>query len=199
MRIYLLRHGETNWNIVRRLQGSVNTPLNENGIRQAESWRPYFDRMQFDGIYSSALDRALHTAVLATGRPACIIEGFNERGFGEWEGRTWPELESTVSEFDIRWSDNSFHPPGGESRLQLFDRVQSALQEITLQHNLRDEVLIVAHGASGHAILSSLLHHPVEHRGTLPVLTNASLTIADVRAEGGILIGQWTPGELAMG
>src|SRR3954468_25046965 len=108
MRVYLLRHGETDWNVARRLQGTMNTPLNANGIRQAESWRTYFDRIQFAGIYSSALDRALHTGWLATGRPACIIEAFNERGFGEWEGRTWPDLERTVSEFDLRWNDNTF-------------------------------------------------------------------------------------------
>src|SRR5215468_5147094 len=127
MRVFVLRHGETDWNVARRLQGQVNTSLNTNGVRQALDWRPFLDRRRFAAVYSSALDRSLHTAMLATGSPACIIEGFNERGFGEWEGRTWPELEGAVTELDSRWNDNSFYPPGGESRQQLFGRVGSAL------------------------------------------------------------------------
>src|ERR1700733_1895814 len=68
VRIYLLRHGETDWNVVRRLQGSVDIPLNNTGISQAAHWRSYFDDIPLAGIYSSSLDRALQTAALATGR-----------------------------------------------------------------------------------------------------------------------------------
>ena len=182
MRVYFLRHGETDWNVLRRLQGSIDTPLNKTGIDQAVGWRPYFDGLRLAGVYSSALDRALHTALLATGRPACIIEEFNERAFGEWQGRTWPELENTVTELDLRWHDNAFCPPGGESRAELFARVKTALDEILSSHDTDDEVLIVAHGASGHAILAMLLGYPMEARGSLPTLTNASLTIVDVHS-----------------
>ena len=190
MRVYLLRHGETDWNTVRRLQGSVDIPLNATGIRQAESWRPHFDGMNLDGIYSSSLDRALHTAALATGRPACIIPDFNERDFGIWEGRTWSDLESTVSEFDERWNDNNFYPPGGESRFDLYHRVHRALSQTVGEHDEDHEILIVAHGASGHAIMSSLLKHPIDARATLPILTNASLTIMDVHDGEASLAGQ---------
>jgi probable phosphoglycerate mutase len=182
VRIYLLRHGETDWNVVRRLQGSVDTPLNKTGILQAESWRSYFSGAVLGGVYSSGLERAVHTAQLAAGRPACIITGFNERGFGQWEGRTWPELESTVSEFDARWNDNGFCPPGGESRLQLVERVRTSINDIITEHQSDAAVLIVAHGASGHAILTTLLEMPIDARGSLPSLTNASLTIVDTRS-----------------
>ena len=180
VRIYLLRHGETDWNVVRRLQGSVDIPLNNTGISQAASWRSYFNAIPLAGIYSSSLDRALQTAALATGRPACVITAFNERTFGEWEGRAWTDLESTVPEFDQHWNDNDFRPPGGESRLQLFARVREAISQIVSQHRPADEVLIVGHGASGHAILATLLDLPIEARGSLPTLTNASLTIVEV-------------------
>jgi len=196
MRVYFLRHGETDWNVLRRLQGSIDTPLNQTGIEQAKRWRGYFDRLRLAGIYSSALDRALHTAHLATGRPACIMEEFNERSFGEWQGLTWPELESTVSELDVRWRDNAFCPPGGESRSDLFSRVQSALQQITSHHRSDDEVLIVAHGASGHAILAILLGHPIEARGSLPNLTNASLTIIELDSSSASLVASMLCEEL---
>jgi len=182
MRIYLLRHGETDWNVHRRLQGTVDTPLNDTGVEQAESWRPYFDRLRLDGIYSSGLQRALHTALLATGRPACIIDRFNERNFGAWQGETWADLELSIPDLDTRWSDNAFSPPGGESRAELFARVRSAIDAITSDHESDDDVLIVAHGASGHAILANLLGGGMESRGSLPTLTNASLSIVDLEA-----------------
>lgn len=188
MRVYFLRHGETDWNVLRKLQGTIDTPLNDTGIEQAIRWRPYFDRLRLAGVYASALDRALHTAVLATGRPGCIIHEFNERGFGEWQGRTWPELENTVTELDVRWSDNSFCPPGGESRFELFTRVRSALDAIVSSHSPDDEILIVAHGASGHAILATLLGYPIEGRGSLPTLTNASLSIVEVHSSSASLV-----------
>ena len=183
MRVYFLRHGETDWNLLRRLQGTIDTPLNDTGIEQALRWRSYFDRLRLAGVYSSALNRALHTAVLATGRPGCVIEQFNERAFGDWQGLTWPELENTVTELDIRWADNAFCPPGGESRLDLFTRVKLALDAILSDHSPQDEILIVAHGASGHAILATLLGYPIESRGSLPTLTNASLSIVDIHSK----------------
>jgi broad specificity phosphatase PhoE len=157
----------------------IDTPLNPKGVRQAEAWRPYFDRIRLGAIYSSSLQRAIDTAVLATGRPACIIDGFNERGFGVWEGTTWQELQQTVSEFDERWNEDSFCPPGGESRQALYRRVETALDDVVFQHAETDEVLIVAHGASGHAIMGTLLDRPISDRSSLPVLLNASLTILE--------------------
>ena len=68
MRLYLLRHGETDWNVGRRLQGLIDTPLNPKGMKQAAGWRPYFDRIRLAAIYSSSLTRAIDTAALATGQ-----------------------------------------------------------------------------------------------------------------------------------
>lgn len=190
LRLYLLRHGETDWNVEHRLQGSRNTFLNAFGVCQAESWRPYFDRLRLAAIYSSSLERALHSAVLATGHPACIIPGFDERGFGDWEGSLWDDLNASIQEFDEKWNENSFRPPRGESRLALFDRVRSALQETVFDRDSRDEILIVGHGGSGHAILCSLLGHPIEARSSLPALANGSLTIVEQRSTEWHLIAQ---------
>jgi broad specificity phosphatase PhoE len=190
LRLYLLRHGETDWNVEHRLQGSRNTFLNALGVCQAESWRPYFDRLRLAAIYSSSLERALHTSVLATGRPACIIPGFDERGFGDWEGSLWDDLNASIPEFNEKWNDNSFRSPGGESRLALFDRVRTALKGTVFEHHSGDEILIVGHGGSGHAILCSLLGHPIEARSSLPALANGSLTIAEQRSTEWHLIAQ---------
>lgn len=193
MRIYLLRHGETDWNVARRLQGSMDIPLNAKGLDQAGWWRSYFASLPLAAVYSSSLDRALQTSWLATGRSACIIPGFNERGFGQWEGEQWQNLEKTVSEFDDRWNDNSFYPPGGESRQGLFRRVEDALDQTIRRHPAGEDVLIVAHGASGHAILSSLLGQSIDARGSLPMLRNAQLTIVEAGSGVGILVEQLEP------
>jgi 2,3-bisphosphoglycerate-dependent phosphoglycerate mutase len=190
VRLHLLRHGETNWNVEHRLQGSRNTLLNHLGIAQAESWRHYFDRIRFAAIYSSSLERALHTAALATRRPACVIPGFDERGFGDWEGSTWDDLTVSIPEFNDKWSDNSFSPTNGESRFAMFDRVRSALEQTVFEHAASDEILIVGHGGSGHAILCILLDYPIEARSTLPELDNGSLTIVEQRSREWHLVGQ---------
>jgi broad specificity phosphatase PhoE len=190
VRLYLLRHGETDWNVEHRLQGSRNTYLNRLGICQAESRRSYFDRIHLAAIYSSSLERALHTAVLAAGRPSCIIPGFDERGFGDWEGSLWDDLTVSIPEFNEKWNDNSFCPPNGESRFALFDRVWTALAETVLAHDPSAEVLIVGHGGSGHAILCALLGYPIEARSSLPELANGSLTILEQRSSEWHLVGQ---------
>jgi broad specificity phosphatase PhoE len=146
--------------------------------------------MRLAGIYSSSLERALHTASLATGRPACIIPGFDERAFGDWEGSLWDDLTISIPEFHEKWSDNSFCPPNGESRLALFNRVRSALKQTVFEYASSDEILIVGHGGSGHAILCVLLDYPIEARSSLPALDNGSLTIVEQRSTEWHLVGQ---------
>jgi broad specificity phosphatase PhoE len=70
----------------------------------------------------------------------------------------------------------------GESRFALFDRVRSALEQTVFTHEPSDEILIVAHGGSGHAILCNLLDHPIDARSTLPALENGALTIVEQRS-----------------
>jgi broad specificity phosphatase PhoE len=160
-------------------------------VRQAQYWRAHFDRICLAGVYASGLERALQTAALSITRPACIIPGFNERRFGEWEGRTWEELRAEDPDFDRRWNEDHFIPQGGESRQALFDRVGAALEESVLQHRSGDEVAVVAHGASGRAILCRLLGYSPRDRTILTVLKNGSLSIVDRGPAGWNLAGQF--------
>ena len=145
MRLYLLRHGETEWNVGGRIQGQLDVPLNDVGIEQALRWRPYFDGIRLAAVYSSALSRTMQTALLATGRLPCIIPEFNERCFGELQGQVWRhELETVLD----------FCPPGGETREQLEHRVRPALESIVAEYETMAEILIVCHGGSGRVILS---------------------------------------------
>jgi broad specificity phosphatase PhoE len=120
-----------------------------------------------------------------------MIPGFDERGFGDWEGSLWDDLSVSVPEFNQKWSDNSFYPPNGESRFGLFDRVRSALKETVLKHAADEEILILGHGGSGHAILCVLLDYPIEARSSLPALDNGSVTIVEQRFTGWHLVDQF--------
>jgi 2,3-bisphosphoglycerate-dependent phosphoglycerate mutase len=177
MRIYLLRHGETDWNVARKIQGHTDIALNRNGIRQAKSWQPYFDRIRLAGIYSSSLTRAMDTALLASGRAPCIIDGLNERNYGEWEGQRWNDLADRSLDFDRRWKLPHSAPPGGESRLQLQVRVQHAMESIISSHEDDSEILVVAHGGSGKAVLGYANKMPIESQAAIPALRNAGVTI----------------------
>jgi broad specificity phosphatase PhoE len=177
MRIYLLRHGETDWNVARRIQGRTDIALNSNGVRQARSWQPYSDRIRLAGVYSSALSRAMETAWLASRRAPCIIEGLNERHYGQWDGRYWNELTGHAPNFDRRWQLPDSSPPNGESRLQMHARVQRAMEPIVASHDDHSKILIVAHGGSGKAILGFANKMSIEDLSIIPALANAALTI----------------------
>jgi probable phosphoglycerate mutase len=177
MRIYLLRHGETDWNVARKIQGHTDIALNSNGVRQASNWQPYFDRIRLAGVYSSSLARAMDTALLASRRAPCIVDGLNERHYGDWEGHRWDDLAGRDSDFDRRWKLPDSAPPGGESRLQLQARVQHAMESIISSHEDDSEILIVAHGGSGKAVLGFANKKPIEFQAGLPALRNAGVTI----------------------
>jgi len=182
MRIYLLRHGETDWNVARKIQGHTDIDLNSNGIRQAKSWLPFFDQISLAGVYSSSLSRAMETARLASGRAPCVVDGLNERNYGEWEGCRWHDLAAEDVNFDRRWKLPHSAPPGGESRFQLQARVHSAMESIISSHDDGSEILIVAHGGSGKAVLGYANKLPIEMLAALPALRNAGVTV--LRGEG---------------
>ena len=177
MRIYFLRHGETDWNVQRRMQGRTDIALNSNGVRQAMLWRPFFDRIHLAGVYSSSLSRAIETALLATCRPPCMIDDLAERYYGEWEGRTWNDIADHDPDFDNRWRRADSKPPGGESRLEMQARVYRAMDSIVASHEADADLLIVGHGGSGKAVLGYANKMSIEQLFGIPAIGNATMTL----------------------
>ncbi|MEK4868207.1 histidine phosphatase family protein [Niallia sp. FSL W8-1348] len=98
MKIYLIRHGETDWNVQGKIQGSKNIKLNSKGIIQAEQLSEKIVDLQysFSKIYSSPQERAVQTAEIlsrTTGINYIIRNGLQEIDLGEWEGRSWSEVQ----------------------------------------------------------------------------------------------------------
>ncbi|MBR1567969.1 MAG: histidine phosphatase family protein [Lachnospiraceae bacterium] len=154
MELYIVRHGKTEWNKERRLQGSVDIALADEGRALAEVSSENMKGITFDRIYSSPLSRAYETArILRRDRDIPIItdDRLKELCFGDAEGRPFPELYADESCYFRYFFDQPelYRPIGhGESLEELCDRAAAFMKEIILP--LEDSctrVMIVAHGA----------------------------------------------------
>jgi len=149
-RILAIRHGETLWNVDSRIQGHLNIGLNDTGRWQAERLGMALKDEPITAIYASDLSRAHDTALAVsrhTGVPVQPEPGLRERSFGEFEGRTFAEIETELPEQAKRWRqrDPSFTPAGGESLLMLEARVLSVAARLAAQHP-GEQIALFAHG-----------------------------------------------------
>lgn len=165
--LYFVRHGETEWNRVGRYQGSTNVPLSETGLRQADITADYLADFSFDGIFTSPLDRARITAEKIAEKhhmEPVVMPDLSELCFGEWEGKTFDEINSLwPGQIDELYD----HPdrlliPGGETFQQLENRTMNAISDI-LDRGDDHTWLIVSHGASIRSMLCGLLEIPIAH------------------------------------
>ena len=149
-RILAIRHGETMWNVDSRIQGHLNIGLNDTGRWQAERLGMALKDEPITAIYASDLSRAHDTALAVsrrTGVPVQAEPGLRERSFGEFEGRTFAEIETELPEQAQRWRhrDPSFTPAGGESLLMLEARVLSVAARLAAPHP-GEQIAVFAHG-----------------------------------------------------
>jgi probable phosphoglycerate mutase len=149
-RILAVRHGETAWNRDARIQGHTDIDLNAHGRWQAEQLAQALGEEAIAACYASDLSRAHSTAQAVAHRhdlPVHTHLGLRERCFGDFEGRTWVELEAAHPVETLAWRQRvpDFAPPGGESLLQLQARVVHAVAELAAQHP-GEQILMVAHG-----------------------------------------------------
>lgn len=125
--LYLTRHGETQWNTVRRMQGQKNSPLTDLGLRQARWLAESLKGTRIDVIYSSPLGRAHDTAKLISqclGAPVITRDELKELYFGSWEGQLKEDLEKKYQETDYHfWNEpEKYVPTDGESLEELMTR-----------------------------------------------------------------------------
>lgn len=149
-RILAVRHGETTWNRDTRIQGHTDIDLNEHGRWQAERLAHALREESFAAIYSSDLKRARDTAQAVAQRhdlPVHADIGLRERGFGRFEGHTWDELALRYPAETLAWRKRmpDFAPPGGETLVQLRERVVETVLRLAERH-VGEQILLVAHG-----------------------------------------------------
>ena len=149
-RIIAIRHGETSWNVDTRIQGHLDIPLSANGRWQAERLAGALREEPLAAIYASDLTRAWETAQYvgrAQGIAVTKEIGLRERGFGDFEGKTFAEIEVLLPDQSMRWRkrDPEFSPAGGESLVTLRSRVISAAQRLAALHP-GELIAMVGHG-----------------------------------------------------
>ncbi|MCC6094853.1 MAG: histidine phosphatase family protein [Eubacterium sp.] len=170
MTIYLLRHGETTINTIGgRFQGQINTQeaaLNSRGREQAREAGEEFRRrgIHFDLVYSSPQERAVETAMLATGKSAGQIildDRLKELNFGPYEGQKWEKMDPR--KFDTMMHDfgNYMPGPGLESSMQLMQRVCSFLEELK-RNRPAESILVSTHGGTIRAALVHIHADPMK-------------------------------------
>lgn len=152
MKLFLIRHGQTDWNIKGKIQGSCDIELNNTGIMQAEelSNKIIENKCKFSKIYSSSQIRAIKTAeILSTATDIEYIsaEGLEEIDLGEWEGLSWTEVkEKYPTEYNEWYIKRRYtKPPKGESYQEMINRVLSTIRKI-VNENCED-IAIVTHSA----------------------------------------------------
>src|SRR5207253_449000 len=100
--LYLIRHGLTDWNAQRKMQGHSNIPLNETGRSQAQALQAFFQKNPVEKVFSSDLARAFETAQIATGAKDILkMEGLREVRLGDIEGHSEPEIVAKYG--DAAW------------------------------------------------------------------------------------------------
>ena len=148
--LYLVRHGETDWNAQRRIQGSTDIPLNDMGRSQAATTGELLARREWDGIFASPLSRAYETASIIAKEvglpePVAVAE-LVERRYGEAEGLDWQEVDARFpGETDV---------PGRETRDEVAARVIPTLIRIAEEHPGKS-LIVVSHGG----VIRSVLGH----------------------------------------
>ncbi len=150
-RIIAVRHGETAWNVDARIQGQLDIQLNDTGRWQARRVGQALSSEALSAIYSSDLGRA-HETARAMWEAACIPVvphcGMRERRFGLFEGKTFDEIQQNWPEHAHNWRKRipEWQPPeGGESLLQLRERVSRTVSDLASRH-CGEQIAIVAHG-----------------------------------------------------
>jgi 2,3-bisphosphoglycerate-dependent phosphoglycerate mutase len=158
LRIYLARHGQTDWNADHRLQGATDTVLNGAGREQAAKLAERLRGLKMDAVYSSTLRRSLETANTVRGSVALeALAGLNERRLGMFEGRRVDATDPlTAREYARRSQEPDDTLDGGESLTQFFDRVRATVMAIRSQRP-SGTILIVGHGGTNQMIVRALL------------------------------------------
>ena len=160
--IYLIRHGQTDMNLVHGLQGHIDTQLNDVGRSQASSAGKYIQMLELEHpvIYSSPLQRAFETTCIVSGfkeQEIIIDERLKEMGFGDYEGIP---MEETPRSFRSTLFDKTsqYIPTGdGETISGVTERMLSFFKEITNKYSSQNrDVIAISHGAAIHALMVAL-------------------------------------------
>lgn len=188
--LYLIRHGETEWNKNGRFQGHVDIELSEEGLKQGELVSKKLEKINFKGIYTSDLKRAYRTAEIIAkplNLPLKELEGLKEINVGIWGGMTLKEIKESYGEEFKKWNtDSEYRVEKGESFNDLTLRVAEAITNIMENHK-GETICIVTHGGAIKSFIGSLLElsNPSKRKF---FIENCSITIVKMKEDGKLVL-----------
>jgi len=165
--IYLIRHGETEWNKTERFRGLSDISLNTKGKKQAESVGRALSQSAFEVIYTSPMRRSVETAQLIAGSRKGIkvveVQALKDLDCGQWEGMSLEEVASKHPELYNLWETqpHKVRIPGGESLAMVKTRAMDAIREMVELHE--GSLVVVTHRVVTKIILMATLGIPLAH------------------------------------
>lgn len=184
MKLFLVRHGETDWLLEGRLQGRSGVQLNDTGKKQALAAAGYLKGEKASRLYASELLRAKETARFISAECSILPQEdarLNEIFFGDWEGKPHQEIQSQYPELYRGWVDldAQFSAPGGENVQVVLDRIRAFFAEA---RHFQEPVIAVSHGGPIRLLLLELLGEPLHKFRSLPI-EPGSVTLVENRSE----------------
>lgn len=181
MKIYLTRHGETEWNKMDRVQGILDSKLTEDGIKMAEILRERSKDIKFDKVYSSDLKRAEDTAKIVAPENKIITTPYlREIDVGNWSGKYFYTLKEADEELYTTYfkEPHKYERPDGESLHDVMNRVEKFFEEYILNSEDKN-ILVVSHGVTIVAILDYVEKIDLKNFWTNRVIRNATFNIIE--------------------
>ncbi len=182
MKIYIIRHGETEFNRLGMVQGSgIDASLNETGQKQANAFYEQYKDVNFDEIYVSRLVRTKETVAqfIEDGKPYEVVEGLEEISWGNQEGVAFtPETSTIYQQTTQRWIEGEIDLKiaGGESPVEVMERQKPAMDYILGKN--QKTILICTHGRAMRILLTWLLKYPLSYMDNF-AHSNTGLYILD--------------------
>lgn len=181
--LYITRHGETEWNTQKKMQGWQDSPLTENGIVNALCLRDRMNPIPLDIIYASPSGRTQQTANLIRGNrsiPILLDDNLKEINMGTWEGKTLSAIKvNNPAAFHAFWNaPNDYVSNGGESFSEALERARGFLKQIE-QTYPSGNVLIVTHSVVIKCLFTIFNHNGIENLWDPPFIEDTSLTIVE--------------------
>lgn len=189
MELHLIRHGQTNWNEERRVQGQSESELTELGIQQAQQLGERIAHLEFDEIYCSSSLRTRQTAehvFVNTGLDIIYLDSLREIYLGHWEGHLYDEIAETEPDSHRHFwqAPHLFQVEGAENFFQLQQRAIDAVSKIQSEYrskeNTHNKVALVSHGALLKTYLSHLEGRAMEHLWEPPRMHNCAHSIVKI-------------------
>lgn len=194
MKLYFVRHGQTEFNHIGRIQGGkIDSPLTQLGINGAKKAGERLSDIKFNQVYASPLQRAKDTAsyIMAENndinQPAIIEEtNFRELQFGQWEGQFIADIKEEPQYLNLKAQPEKYDPSHhrGESYQQLVERSRQALTKIIKQHPATASILVVSHGITLTTLIKALEGKQQSAYRESGLLDNTSISIMETNDKG---------------